>query len=150
MRPDMTGRTAKKTHRTLEEVTWLEPSQGVHFFDEDAPLFQAISKLADLRRNWIVLRRGRQYMHDISGDGVHFGPPTKFGDRLRTLVTWSRVMADNELLIAFNADELDKHEIYSMLNPNLRKKVMNCGSCFPTRPPWASSRWNHLAKRSPH
>jgi glycosidase len=97
-------------------------SQGVHFFDENAHLFQAISKLADLRRNWIALRRGRQYMHEISGDGVHFGPPTKFGDRLQTLVAWSRVMADNELLVVFNTDEVNQHEIYSTLNPNLRRE----------------------------
>src|SRR5215467_11474984 len=68
-------------------------SRGVHFFDEDAPLFKAVSKLCELRRDWIALRRGRQYVHEISGDGVHFGPPVKFGDRLHTLVSWSRVVA---------------------------------------------------------
>jgi len=97
-------------------------SQGVHFFDEDAKLFQAISKLTDLRRNRIALRRGRQYLHDISGDGIHFGPPTRFGDRIQTLVTWSRVMADHELLLVFNTDELETRELWSTLNPNLRKE----------------------------
>ena len=96
-------------------------SQGVHFFDEDAQLFKAVSKLAALRREFIALRRGRQYIHDISGDGAHFGPPTKLGDRLRALVAWSRVIADHELLVVFNTDELEKHEMYSTLNPNLRR-----------------------------
>ena len=97
-------------------------SQGVHFFDEDAKLFQAISTLTDLRRNRIALRRGRQYMHDISGDGIHFGPPKRFGDRIQTLVTWSRVMADHELLLVFNTDELETRELWTTLNPNLRKE----------------------------
>jgi glycosidase len=97
-------------------------SQGVHFFDEDTKLYKAISRLAELRRNSIALRRGRQYMHDISGDGLHFGPPAKFGDRLQTLVAWSRVMADNELLVVFNTDEVERHEVYSTLNPNLRRE----------------------------
>jgi glycosidase len=95
-------------------------SKGVHFFDEDAPLYQALSTLCALRHKWIALRRGRQYVHEISGDGVHFGPPVKFGDRLHTLVSWSRVVADHEMLIVFNTDELNAHELYSTLNPNLR------------------------------
>jgi glycosidase len=95
-------------------------TRGVHFFDEDAPLFQALSKLCELRHKWIALRRGRQYVHEISGDGMHFGPPVKFGDRLHTLVAWSRVVADHEMLVVFNTDEISAHELYSTLNPNLR------------------------------
>ena len=38
-----------------------------------------------------------------------------------TLVAWSRVMADHELLVVFNTDERSGHEIYTTLNPNLRK-----------------------------
>jgi glycosidase len=95
-------------------------TRDVHFFDEDASLFQAVSKLCELRREQIPLRRGRQYVHEISGDGVHFGPPVKLGDRLHTLVSWSRVAADHELLVVFNTDAISAHELYSTLNPNLR------------------------------
>src|SRR5215469_11685904 len=97
-------------------------SKGVHFFDEDAPLFQALSQLCALRRKWIALRRGRQYVHEISGDGMHFGPPVKFGNRLHTLISWSRVVAGHELVVVFNTDEINAHELYSTLNPNLRKE----------------------------
>ena len=97
-------------------------SRGVHFFSEDTQLFDAISKLAALRQRSITLRRGRQFMHEVSGDGVRFGPPKKYGDRIHTLVPWSRVMADHELLIVFNTDARNGHEIYSTLNPNLRKE----------------------------
>jgi hypothetical protein len=95
-------------------------SRGIHFFDEDASLFQAVSKLCALRHKWLALRRGRQYVHEISGDGVRFGPPVKFGDRLHTLVSWSRVVADHEMLVVFNTDEVNAHELYTTLNPNLR------------------------------
>ena len=97
-------------------------SQNVHFFDEETELFRALSKLSELRRDWIALRRGRQYVHEISGDGVRFGPPVKFGDRLHTLVSWSRVLADHELLVVFNTDEINARELYSTLNPNLRNE----------------------------
>ena len=39
---------------------------------------------------------------------------------MHTLVSWSRVVADQELLVVFNTDEINAHELYSMLNPNLR------------------------------
>lgn len=32
----------------------------------------------------------------------------------------SRVVADHELLVVFNTDEINVHELYSALNPNLR------------------------------
>lgn len=35
-------------------------------------------------------------------------------------VSWSRVVADHELLVVFNTDEINVHELYSTLNPNLR------------------------------
>jgi hypothetical protein len=94
----------------------------VHFFNENTPLFDAIARLAALRRRSITLRRGRQFMHDVSGDGVHFGPPKKLGDRLHTLISWSRVMGDHEMLVVFNTDAEHGHEIYSTLNPRLRKE----------------------------
>jgi hypothetical protein len=92
----------------------------VHFFDESTPLFKALASLAKLRHQWIALRRGRQYLHDISGDGEHFGAPRKLGERLLGLVAWSRVMGDHEMLVVLNTDEGQKHEMYATLNPNLR------------------------------
>src|SRR5215472_7651140 len=54
--------------------------------------------------------------------GLRFGAPVKFGDRLHTLVSWSRVVADQEMLVVFNTDEINAHELYSTLNPNLRRE----------------------------
>jgi glycosidase len=96
-------------------------TRDVHFFDESTELFTALSSLMALRRNSIALRRGRQYLHEISGDGIHFGPPTKLGDRIHTLVPWSRVMLDHELLVVFNTDAEREQTAFTTLNPNLRK-----------------------------
>src|SRR5262249_61533179 len=41
-------------------------SKGVHFFDEDAAVFKAVSKLCELRHKWLALRRGRQYVPEMS------------------------------------------------------------------------------------
>ncbi len=62
-------------------------TQGRHFFDEDGDLYRALAALIDLRKKLLPLRRGRQVLHRISGDGVTFGLPHRLGDRMRSLVS---------------------------------------------------------------
>ncbi|HLL47565.1 MAG TPA: hypothetical protein VK399_12695, partial [Longimicrobiaceae bacterium] len=52
----------------------------------------------------IELRRGRQYLRPISGDGENFGPPRMLGGEIRSVVPWSRIFNDHELLLAINTD----------------------------------------------
>lgn len=79
-------------------------SRGRHFFDEGHPVYQELAKILDLRRRKIALRRGRQYLREISGDGQSFGLPHKIGDRMRSVVPWSRLFNDEEVLLAINTD----------------------------------------------
>ena len=75
-------------------------TQGRHFFNEDGDLYRALAALIDLRKKLLPLRRGRQVLHHISGDGVTFGLPHRLGDRMRSLVSWSRLFIDQEVLVA--------------------------------------------------
>lgn len=79
-------------------------SQGRHFFNEDSPAFREFARLARLRREKIALRRGRQYLRPISGDGEHFGLPEMVGGQIRSVVPWSRLFNDSEILCALNTD----------------------------------------------
>jgi glycosidase len=80
-------------------------SKGRHFFNEGGLVFSELSKLLRIRKREIVLRRGRQYLRQISGNGVDFGFPTGFaGERLRSIVPWSRLFNDREVLVAINTD----------------------------------------------
>lgn len=79
-------------------------SRGAHAFDEDHPTYRQIAQILAVRRNIPALRRGRQYLRDISGDGVAFGPPAMIGGQLRSVVAWSRIFADHEVLAAVNTD----------------------------------------------
>jgi glycosidase len=95
-------------------------SQGRHFFNEDADLYQALAALIDLRKKLLPLRRGRQALHHISGDGVSFGLPHRMGERMLSLVTWSRLFVDPEVLIALNTDEMRTVTAYSTVAPTFR------------------------------
>jgi glycosidase len=95
-------------------------SQGRHFFNEDGDLYRALAALMDLRKKLLPLRRGRQTLHHISGDGVAFGLPHRLGDRMRSLVSWSRLFIDQEVLVAVNTDETQPVTAYSTVAPTFR------------------------------
>jgi glycosidase len=95
-------------------------TQGRHFFNEDGNLYRALAALIELRKKLLPLRRGRQALHRISGDGVHFGLPGRQGDRMRSLVTWSRLFADQEILVALNTDDSQSVTAFSTVAPTFR------------------------------
>ncbi|KAH6722934.1 alpha-amylase [Leptodontidium sp. MPI-SDFR-AT-0119] len=80
-------------------------SRGKHCFDESNTIYVEVGKVANVRNQEIALRRGRQYLREISGDGVHFGLPYRMGDRIKSVVAWSRIIDNVEVLCALNTDE---------------------------------------------
>ncbi len=95
-------------------------TQGRHFFNEDGDLYRALAALIELREKLLPLRRGRQTLHHISGDGVTFGLPHRLGKRMRSLVSWSRLFSDQDCLIAVNTDEAQPITTYSTVAPTFR------------------------------
>lgn len=80
-------------------------SRHRHFFNEDNWLYQEVAKILEIRKNYKTLTRGRQFLRPISGNGIDFGLPTKFGDEMRSIIPWSRIMVDEEILLAINTDQ---------------------------------------------
>ncbi|KIW14080.1 hypothetical protein PV08_06861 [Exophiala spinifera] len=80
-------------------------SKDHHFFDEASTTWADVAKLAQVRKQEITVRRGRQYLREISGDGVHFGYPSIVGAApMQSIIAWSRLFASEEVLIAINTD----------------------------------------------
>src|SRR6516164_9466984 len=95
-------------------------TQGRHFFNEGGDLYRALAALVDVRKKLLPLRRGRQALHHISGDGVTFGLPHRLGERMRSLVVWSRLFIDQEVLVALNTDEGQPVTAYTTVAPTFR------------------------------
>jgi glycosidase len=95
-------------------------TQGRHFFNESGDLYRALAALIELRKKLLPLRRGRQALHHISGDGVNFGLPHRLGERMRSLVSWSRLFVDQEVLVTLNTDESQTVTAYSAVAPTFR------------------------------
>jgi glycosidase len=81
-------------------------STGRHFFNEDHEVFRFVQKLCELRRQHMTLRRGRQYLRQVSESGAEseFYYPQPLGGRLQWVIGWSRIFAEREYLCAANTD----------------------------------------------
>lgn len=81
-------------------------SKERHCFIETSAVYQQLAELAGLREKEVALRRGRQYLREISGDGMTFGYPVKLGEeRMTSVIAWSRIFDGVEIVCAINTDE---------------------------------------------
>jgi glycosidase len=92
-----------------------------HFFNERQPAYQELAKILALREKEPALRRGRQFLREISGNGVNFGLPEIIGGRLRSVVAWSRIFVDDELLCAINTDPDNARSAWVTIDDSLHR-----------------------------
>ncbi|HWR01232.1 MAG TPA: alpha-amylase family glycosyl hydrolase [Chlorobaculum sp.] len=79
-------------------------SRGRHFFDESHDVYRFVGRLSGLRQREVALRRGRQYLRQVSasGDEGDFWYPQPVDGKLFWVVAWSRIFATSECLCAIN------------------------------------------------
>jgi hypothetical protein len=96
-------------------------SRGRHFFLEDQTVYRELTKIHQLRASLLPLRRGRQFLRQISGpgDGANFGFPQIMGGRMLSIVAWSRVFNANEILCAINTDPDHANTVYVTIDTDL-------------------------------
>jgi glycosidase len=93
-------------------------SRQRHFFREDGFIYRELAKILTLRKQKIALRRGRQYLRAISGDGINYGFPMMLGGQLLSVVSWARSFDDQNLLLAINTDPNQPRTAWVDLDPN--------------------------------
>lgn len=98
-------------------------SSGRHFFNENHETYRFLARLCALRGQpqHLALRRGRQYLRQVSASGAdgdfHF--PTLVGGELRWLVAWSRIFADQEYLCVVNTDASQELSLWITVDHSL-------------------------------
>ena len=99
-----------KADRYIREAMFGGPfgsfrSRERHFFDEDQRTYREFGKILAIRKQELALRRGRQYLRPISDDGAAFWYPERVGaGRMTSVVAWSRILSDREVVCAINTD----------------------------------------------
>jgi len=105
-------------------------STGRHFFNEDHEIYRFIAEVAALRQQHLALRRGRQYLREISdfGEPGSFGLPHMIGGQIRSVVPWSRLFDNQEILLAINTDADNARVAWVTIDATLHgaTDVMEC------------------------
>jgi len=96
-------------------------SKGFHFFNEDISVYKEFSKIIKIRKEKAALRRGRQFLRPISGDGQNFGLPVMLGSQIRSIIPWSRILSDTEILLAINTDTEQAKIAWVTIDASLHK-----------------------------
>lgn len=111
-------------------------STGRHFFDEDHPACRFIAEVARIRRERIALRRGRQYLRSISESGEEgtFGLPHLIGTEMRSVVPWSRIFNNHEVLLAINTDADSPRAAWVTIDNHLHGAGAALSCLFSTDP----------------
>ncbi len=111
-------------------------STGRHFFNEGHEAYRLIERLAALRREEIALRRGRQYLREVSETGLEndFHFPRTIGGELRWAVAWSRIFADREILCAMSTSVVRRLTVYATVDHALHPPGAAMTCLFHTEP----------------
>jgi glycosidase len=95
-------------------------SKDRHFFNEDTTVYRETAKIIKVRNSEITLQRGRQYLREISGNGFDFGLPQADGI-IRSIIAWSRIFNDREVLCAINTDENHDRQAWVTIDNGIHK-----------------------------
>jgi glycosidase len=109
-------------------------SRGRHFFDEKGYVYRELAAILKMREQKLVLRRGRQYLREISGDGTTFGLPSKIGGRLLSVVAWSRILDSLEMVLAVNTDPDNPRTAWVLVDANLHPPGSTLACAYSTDP----------------
>ncbi|CCH55676.1 Alpha-amylase [Fibrisoma limi BUZ 3] len=115
-------------------------SANRHFFTESNPAYRVIAQLLALRRQHIALRRGRQYLRPISGNGSQFGLPMMLGGQIRSVVPWSRLFNNEEALCAINTDPQSARTAWVTIDNELHPAGSELTCLFSTDPTQLNTR----------
>jgi glycosidase len=109
-------------------------SRGRHFFDEKSYVYRELAAILKLRERKLVLRRGRQYLREISGDGINFGLPREIGGRLLSVVAWSRILDSLEMVLAVNTDPDNPRTAWVLVDASLHPPGSTLTCAYSTDP----------------
>ena len=96
-------------------------SQNKHFFNKNTSLYKGIKNIMSLRDENVPLKHGRQYLRPItySSDQEFFIPQKEDEERITDVIAWSRVLSEEEYILAVNNDIENKKEVYIKIDPYL-------------------------------
>ena len=91
---------------------------NVSYLNPDCTIYQEIAKIAGVFHKTEALRFGRMYFREISGNGRDFGLP----QGQPCTLAFSRILAYQEVLVAYNTSTTEQRNDYVMVESTLHTK----------------------------
>ncbi|HMB96225.1 MAG TPA: hypothetical protein VKK61_09325, partial [Tepidisphaeraceae bacterium] len=88
-----------------------------NFLNPNCRIYQEIAKISNLTDDIGALKYGRMYIREISGDGQTFNRPQNNPCTL----AFSRILADQEALIAYNTSTTDARNDFVIVDAQIQK-----------------------------
>ena len=114
-------------------------SSGLHFFNEAHKIYRIIADINKIRnrKGCLTLRRGRQYLREISdsGEAGTFGFPHLIGNRILSVVPWSRIFNNHEMILAINTDVDQSRTAWVTIDNNLHGDNFKFLTCIYSTDP---------------
>ncbi len=99
----------------VREAMFSPDDTTINALNKEGRIYQEISKVANIRADSAVLKFGRMYMRESSHDGKNFTLPV-FHD---SMLAFSRILYDEEMLIIYNDSRTSDDEEYICVDRHL-------------------------------
>lgn len=100
-----------------------------NFLNMNCTIYKEISRIAQQFKALAPLRFGRMYFREISGNGIDFGLPQGHPCTL----AFSRILADQEVLIAYNSSAIDQRRDFVLVDSGLQSGRRNMTLLYSSR-----------------
>lgn len=105
-----------------------------HFFDEQNPIYQALSAVLHTRAQHLTMRQGRQYFREIAIENAIFHEPKRIGEgRMTGIFAWSLIMSGEEMVMAVNTDIMQPRTAFITIDQEMHQEgePFHCLLIFP-------------------
>ena len=99
----------------IREAMFSLEDPALNALNKSARIYKEIAFIAAFRKQSPVLKFGRMYMRELSDDGKTFHLPIF----KKCLLAFSRVLYDQEIIVAYNSSLTDQDEEYILVDPML-------------------------------
>jgi glycosidase len=99
----------------VREAMFSLENEEINMLNKSCSIYQEIARLAAIRKDCAALKFGRMYMRELSDDGKTFSLPVF----KKNLLAFSRVLYDEEFVIAYNISLTETDEEYVLVDPLL-------------------------------
>lgn len=100
---------------SVREAMFSMENNELNALNKSSRIYREIARLAEIRKSCAVLKFGRMYMRKLSDDGVNFHLPVFE----KSLLAFSRVLYDEEFVVAYNISLTQPDEEYILVDPLL-------------------------------